>query len=207
MNSEGLSALIERVPWPIVLLVVLAVRGFWSYEFFTGTDSPLFEKRTETVTLQSENEKLQIRARELKKFIQELETKKKELRGLAEKLEASKSTLSETFDIPSFMQAAVTEARKLGLQVTAFRPTTQSNQELYGEQTFEFGCRGVFVQMLIFLHRVSQMQTIVRVDSFAMRPVTRSGKFVQLEGTLQIKGYYYLRSKADDLSRAPGGGS
>ncbi len=192
---------------PLAFVAWLASTAWGFYQFKTGTDSPLFEKNTEIQTVRAENDKLQIRARELKKFVSELERKKTELRGLAQKLDESKANLSETFDVPSFMQSAVTEAKRLGLQVMTFRPTDRTPKELYGEQGFEFGFRGAYVQLLVFLHRLAQIQTIVRVENFNAHPFgARTSKYVMLEGSMQIKGYYYLRSKADDVSRQPAAG-
>ena len=203
MDKERIRELIERIPVPLLLVAYVGYLGYGFYQFKNSPDSPLFEKNTELQTVTQENDKLQLRARELKKFIQELERKKLEVRNLANKLDESKASLSETFDVPSFMQMAVTEAKRLGLQVVALRPTDRTAKELYAEQSFEFGFKGVYVQVLIFLYRMSQIQTIVRVEDITVRPSgPRTQKFVQLEGTMKIKGYYYVRSKADDVSRS-----
>jgi Tfp pilus assembly protein PilO len=82
------------------------------------------------------------------------------------------------------------------------KPTTKKDADGYVEQAFELGFRGVFVQLMVFLDRLSQVQKVVRVDTMAMRPVTASfSRYVELEGTLQIKTYAYATSNADKLSK------
>ena len=206
MDRDRITEVLQRVPWPLVFLGIWGWLAYDVYLFKTDASSPLFEKTNEIQTVTAENGKLQVRVRELKNFLRSLEQKRAELRGLASKLEESKASLSETFDVPSFMQMAVTEAKRLGLTVVALRPTEKANREFYAEQSFEFGFKGVYVQVLVFLHRMAQIQTIVRVENFMIRPAgPRNARYVALEGTMQIKGYYYLRSRADDLAKTGGG--
>jgi hypothetical protein len=43
----------------------------------------------------------------------------------------------------------------------------------------------------------------VRVDNFNIRPRgPASGRYVEIDGTVQLKVYRYIASKADDLGRA-----
>ena len=200
MNFDRIRELLEKVPVPLITLVVVAYFGYDYYSFMNHSDSPLFLKNSEFVAVQGENDKLRTRVLALTKFIRELESKKVELRQLASKLDEMKTTLSDSFDVPSFMRMAVTEAKKIGLTVVALRPQAAVDREYYSEQPFEFSFKGVYVQLLVFLHRMAQTQTIVRVDNFTLKPSgSRSTGYTRLEGVIQIKGYRYIRSKADEL--------
>lgn len=206
MNLDRLREFMEKIPVPLLTMGVLGYFGYDYYTFMNGSDSPLFMKNTELTSVQAENDKLRTRVLALTKFIRELESKKAELRQLAVKLDEMKATLSDSFDVPSFMQMTVTEAKKIGLTVVALRPQERINREYYAEQPFEFSFKGVYVQLLVFLHRLSQSQTIVRVDNFSLHPSgARSTGYTSLEGTVQIKGYHYIRSKADELRDGGGG--
>jgi Tfp pilus assembly protein PilO len=110
--------------------------------------------------------------------------------------------LSENLDLPEFMKTVLTEARRVGLFVVSLRPAGSTEKEYYGEHVFDFAFRGVFVQMMLFLDHMANVQKIVRVDNFNIRPRgSTSGRYVEIDGTVQLKAYRYIASKADSLGR------
>jgi hypothetical protein len=60
--------------------------------------------------------------------------------------------------------------------------------------------RGVYLQLLVFLERLANLERIVRTENITMHPVSsQKAAYVELEGKLELKTYKYQGSKADDL--------
>lgn len=206
--KDKLKSFLERIPVPLLFLALAGWFGYLYWDFYNSEESPLKQKEAEIQSIQGETARLNTKLRTLDTFRAQLDAKRTELRSLAQKLDETKASISDSFDDPAFMTAAVAEARRVGLTVERINPVGKGMpKEYYEEHTFEFSFKGIFVQVLVFLHRVSQMQMVVRVESFRIAPTgQRLSGFAQLEGILQIKGYNYLRSKADEISRtAPAG--
>jgi type IV pilus assembly protein PilO len=199
---DKLKEFLDKVPIMVVLVLCLMWLG-WDYYTFTSDDaSPWIMKQREIEGLKTENEKLQTKVKQANEFLKSLESKKAELRKLAEDLDSMKGTVSETLDVPEFMKTTLTEARRVGLIVVKLQPSAAMSKEFYAEQPFDFSFRGVYVQLMAFLDHMANIQKIVRVDNFSVKPVSSSSsRYVELEGTVQIKAYRYLTSKADSIAR------
>lgn len=209
MNRDTLKAILERIPVPIIFLAVIGLLFYDWYGFQYSEESPLKAKEAGIEGVQSEISRLSAQKKNLEIFKATLEQRRQELRMLAQKLEDQKAGLSDSFDAAGFMKLAVTEARKTGLTVEKINPLGGANpKEFYAEHNFELGIKGVYVQLLVFLQRLSQMQTIVRVENVTIKPTgSRLSGFVQLQGAVTLKGYHYMRSKADEVSLSTGAGS
>ena len=82
-------------------------------------------------------------------------------------------------------------------------PGMPKTVEFYVQQPFVMAFKGVYIQLMVFLERMSNVQKIVRVDSFSMKPVSSSrSRYVEIEGVVELKAYRYLASAADALGRA-----
>jgi Tfp pilus assembly protein PilO len=199
-NSEKINEILDKIPISLFLLAYLGYLGMDYYNFQNDPTSDLIRKQNEITVAKQSNQKLASKLKEFKEFVKTLEVKKAEIRKLAQELHEAKATLSENLDIPAFMKMTITEARKVGLRVISLKPTDSSTKEYYTEQLFLFTFRGVYVQVLAFLERLANVSQIVRVEEFSMRPVGSSqAKYVELEGTIELKTYKYIGSKADSL--------
>lgn len=206
MNADRIKELLEKIPVTVVLLLYLGYVGWDYYDFTTNESSPLIMARKEVEDSKAANARLQAKVNEGENFLKSLDAKRVELRGLASQLESMKGTLSENLDLPEFMKTVVTEARRVGLFVVSVKPTGSSEKEYFGEQTFDFAFRGVFVQLMLFLDHMANLQKIVRVDNFNIKPRSSSaGRYVEIDGTVQLKVYRYIASKADSLGRDASG--
>ena len=202
MDSARIKDFIERIPFPLLAFLFIGYMGFDYYSFENSPDSPLLVKQGELAKQKIETTKLQEKLKKAEEFLRSLEAKKVELGVLGHQLLDMKGTLSESLDIPEFMKMTVTEAKKVNLNVLAIKPTKRVESEYYAEQPFEFKFRGVFVQLVVFFERMSNVQKIVRIENFDMKPVgSPSARYVELEGTIEIKTYQYLGSKADEVLR------
>lgn len=200
MNQERLKEILHKIPWTGIAAVIALYMGYDYYWFTTDAASPLVQKQAQIVTITEENEKLKTKIKQANDFLKSLDAKKAELRALHQQLQDMKGTLSETLDVPDFMKTTITEAKKVGLAVLSLKPTESAKKEYYAEQAFDLAFKGVFVQLVVFFDRVANLQKIVRVENFALKPVSSSlSRYVELEGVVQLKVYRYIGSKADTL--------
>jgi Tfp pilus assembly protein PilO len=210
MNLERLKEILEKIPITMLVGGYAIWLGYGWYEFTTSPESPLGLKMSEVESVKSENAKLENKLKEMQAFIRALDAKRTEIIRLAEQLAGMKASLSESLDVPEFLKMVNTEARKVGLTRIEVNPRDIKPKEYYAEHNFEMKFRGVYVQLFVFLDRLSQVQQIVRADDFSVKPIgSAMSRFVELEGTVRIKAYRYLGSKADEVAReggAPAGG-
>jgi Tfp pilus assembly protein PilO len=202
VNVESIKELLDKVPVTLMLVVYLGYLGSDYYGYMHNAESPLTIKRKEVDDLKAENVKLQGKIKEAEVFLKSLETKKLELRRLAGELDSMKGTLSESLDQAAFMASARLEAKRVGLTVKDLRSGASVQKEYYVEQIFELDFQGVYVQLMLFLEHMANLQRIVRVDTFDIRPASSSvARYVEITGRVQIKAYHYVASKADKLGR------
>ncbi len=200
--NEALKAQIDKIPVVPIVAAGLLYFAYGYYNFLNDPESPLNQKKAEMQRLEAQNTTMQNKIKEAREFVKSLETKRAELRKLASQLEELKASLSENMDVADFLKMTITEAKKVGLNVISLRPAEKKKEEFYTEQTFELNFRGVYVQLMVLLERLSQSQRIIRVESFNMKPIGSSlSRYVELEGTVQLKTYAYNGSKADQLGK------
>ncbi|OFZ53056.1 MAG: hypothetical protein A2428_11550 [Bdellovibrionales bacterium RIFOXYC1_FULL_54_43] len=202
MDAEGLKGILVKIPLIPVLILWAIYLGWDYYGFLKDDTSPLSQKVRDIELVKTDIEKLKGKIKLIQDFKNNLEQKRVTLRNITQELESLKTTLSETLDEAEFIRSSITEAKRIGLTVLSLKPTGSNAREYYIEREFELKFRGVYVQLLIFLERLGNMQKIVRVDNFEMKPISSSSaRYVELEGTLQLKAYRYLGSKADELAK------
>ncbi|OFZ78787.1 MAG: hypothetical protein A2583_09665 [Bdellovibrionales bacterium RIFOXYD1_FULL_53_11] len=193
----------ERVPFGLLLVLFLGYEGYGLYSFLNDASSPLLQKKSQIETSRKEINSLKEQLKQAEEFYRTLEAKKIQLRELAKKLDEMKGTLSEQLDVPGFMKTVVTEAKRIGIKVLGLKPKGAVVKEFYIEQPFEMAFHGVYVQLVVFLERIASSQKITRVDNFSIKSVGSSlSKYVELDGTVELKVYRYLASKADELAKS-----
>jgi Tfp pilus assembly protein PilO len=186
-------------------LIFILIVGYFGYDyqsFFNDAGSPLLLKQDEVKALNLAIEEKLKKKEEAKIFYKTLETKKAEVRTLVEQLSQMKQTLSENSDISGFSKYLFTEAKKIGLTLSSFTPTTRVKQQFYEELPFQISFSGMFVQIVAFLERVSQADRIVRIESISLRPKGGQAlgtRFVELEGSALVKTFLYLGTQEDKL--------
>lgn len=205
MGNEKLKELLQKVPWQALLVVYLLLQGWAYYEFTTSPESPLIQKQGQIVEAKKEITALGAKLKSAQEFFRSLDQKRAEIRALTQALDEMKNALTEELDVPAFVKLVATEAKKLGVNVASIRPTTSKEHEYYIEQAFDLNFSCVYVQLVVFLERIASLEKIVRIDDMLIRRLGSStAQYVELGGTLQLKAYKYLGSKADDVARAGG---
>ncbi|MGK5087777.1 type 4a pilus biogenesis protein PilO [Bdellovibrionota bacterium FG-2] len=206
MASAGLKELLDRIPIKAVFIAYVAFVGYGYYEFKSDPSSPLKQKEALYKSLKTDNAQLQAKASQAQEFIKTLDMKRNELRTLTQQLADLKSSIKSQVDVPSVVKLLVSEAGRVGLRVSGIKPLAQVTKEYYVEQPFDFVFRAVYVQLLVFLQRISELTELFGVDRIELKPVgTSAGRFVELEGSIQIKGYRYLGTPADEIGKKGAG--
>jgi Tfp pilus assembly protein PilO len=97
-----------------------------------------------------------------------------------------------------------TEAKRAELKVDRIEPGKKDQREYYLEQEFKLDVRGSFQSLLLFIHRVSQLQRILRIEGITLRiaPTNLSAKAITLSSNLSVRAYQYTLSKEDKLQIA-----
>lgn len=205
MNGEAFKDLLGKIP---VLPVFFLGLGYFAYDFYSFSSdgaSPLMQKRAQVTAIRAENTKLQEQVKKAQEFYKSLDRKREDLKALAQQLDQMRATLSDSLDIPQFIKMVITEAGKVGIRVLSIKPTESKKHEYYVEQAFDVSFRGVYLQTLVFLDRLASLERIIRVDNFDIKRQGSSlSQYVELGGTIQVKAFKYLGSKADDLVKTGG---
>ncbi len=202
MASAGLKEMLDRIPIKAVFIAYVAFVGYGYYEFKYDASSPLKQKKALYDSLKADNVLLQTKANQAQEFFKNLETKRNELRSLTQQLADLKSSLKSQVDVPSVVRLLIAESSRVGLRVSGVKPLAPVTKEYYVEQPFDLTFRTVYVQLLVFLQRIAALTELIGVDRIELKPVGSSvGRFVELEGSIQVKGYRYLGTSADDVGK------
>ena len=201
--QEKIKEIVDKIPFGIILICYIGYLGYDFYDFTTSDSSTIAQKKTEIDNLKLQNAKLVKKNKELDIFVKTLEEKKIALRKMAHELQNVKAILSKDLDIPRFMKVIFTEARKVGITVVGLEPQAQVVKEYYSENSFKLEFKGVFEKLVDLLDRFSESSQIVRVESIKIKPNGNiSGKYAEIDGTLDVRIYRYLGTKADSIDKS-----
>jgi Tfp pilus assembly protein PilO len=199
--KDKIQAFLQKVPVSLFFIGLIGYQGWDLYDFLVSEASPLTEKKNAKEAVSREVPALEKKLKDLDIFRKKLEGKREDLRQLAVKLDEQRANLSESFDDAGFIKSAYTEGERTRLDVRSVNPIGNTAYgEYYAEHKFEVKFKGVYFQVLLFMQRLTTMPTLVTIDSFYFKPTgLKIQNFAQIEGTINIKGYHYVRSKADDI--------
>ena len=203
---DRLKQTLDKIPFSLLAILYIAYLGYDIYNFYQDPGESLYlQKKATAQEVKNEIDGLKKKKEEAERFLQSLQVKRTEIRSLAVKLSDMKATLSEDFEISSFLKLMETEGKRVGLRITDLKPNDELKQEYFFEQNFDVSFKGVFAQLVVFLERLSKSQKIIRIDEFEIHPIrgdSGAGQFVELAGALRVKVYRYNRSKADEIAKA-----
>jgi Tfp pilus assembly protein PilO len=198
--DEQLKALLQKLPLIPLLMAYGGYLGWDYYTFSTDPSSPLLTKLAAIHATQAETAQTRDKVKKANEFFQSLQERRSELRGLALQLEEAKATLSEQIDQSAFVKMVNAEANKVGLSVVGIKPTETHEHEYYVEQSFDLRFHGVFVQLVVFLQHLTNLDRIVRIGQFSLKSASpANSQYVELDGNIQLNTYRYRGSQADDL--------
>jgi Tfp pilus assembly protein PilO len=191
----------------VLFLVFAAYIGYDYWSYTTDETSEYGTKVKELETKKADVATREKKVTEAKEFFRALDKKRAELRALSQELATMKSTLTESLDTPTFMKLVLTEAKRVGLNVTSLSPQNSQPKQYYSEYPFDISYQGVYVQLIAFLDRLAQSERIVRIDDFSVKPkgnTARASKFVDLEGSIRIRSFVYRGTEEDSVATEGG---
>lgn len=195
MNAEKIREFFDRVPFFLIFILLAGWPGYQLYDFLTSPDSELQMRRSAVEETKNELDKLELRVKELEKFKATIDEKRELLRQSAKELEATRASLGAEIDVPAFIKMVITEAKKLGMDVLSIQPKAVVKRELYNEQPFDIQIKGIYIQTLVFMQRLSRLQNIVRIQNFNLVPQSGNRppgrRYVDLTGKIEINAYSY----------------
>jgi Tfp pilus assembly protein PilO len=194
---------LKRFPSLLLLAGFIGYLAYNVYEFEYSETGEIQKLQAQVKQADAELEGMRKKKKEGEAFLKSLDVKKEEIRDQARKLAGYQGALSEAADIPNLIKILLTEARKLEIRVDRMEPGKRTQKEFYSEQEFKLDVKGSFQQILMFMHRVSQMQRILRVGNFNLRksPISLSSRSVTLDSSISVNAYQYTVSKEDALSK------
>ena len=199
MNTDRINEVIGKLPINLIMALYLGYVGFNYYTFMSDPGSEINLKEVEATNARNTSEALKKKINDLNLFVKTLDGKKTEVRGLAQELESTKGSLPEKLDIPAIMKMILTEAKKVGLNVSTLKPVQTVNKEYYTEQPFSLVFQGVFPQLVVFLERLANVTEIVKIDHIEIKGTDANAEYVPLSGTIVIKLFKYLGTTADKV--------
>ena len=211
MNLESLLAPLNRIPWILIAFLVLGYFGWGYYDFLNNESSELNQEKARVVSIREDISRKTSKLKEVEQFRLTVDARRRQILEMKSRLEELKLAVSDTLDNSEFMDILNAEARRVGLDVVQLSHGTTGLKELYAEHPFKLSVRGVYLQFLVFLERLSKLQKIIRVDTFSVLPrpgAQISRPLVELDVALDMKVFRYISSAADkvpdDLAGIPG---
>ena len=195
---------LKRIPTFILLLAFIGYLGYQYYLFNTAPDGAVEQHKTAMANSQTEIEGLKKKLADGKKFMQALDLKRAEIQAQVKKLGEYQGALSEAPDVASLIKILVIEAKKLEMKVDRIEPGLKRQKEYYLEQEFKLDVRGSYQQILLFATRVSQLQRILRIEAYTLKPAPSNltPKAMTLSTSLSIRAYQYTLGKEDQIGKA-----
>lgn len=177
---EQLREYLQKVTWTHV---VLFIGLFAAYSFFFQDHSELEQKTNLIQGSESEIKNLQNKILEAQKFEEEYEKKKKDIVELEAQLRGKRAELPKVFSVPEMLNDLLFEAKQVGLEVIKITPApAETKRELYYELPIEINTKGTFLQLFIFLERLTKLKRLVGVTAVQVSSLGINEK-ITLKGT------------------------
>jgi len=194
---------LKRFPSLLLLAAWIGYLAYNVYEFEYSESGEAHRLQAQVKQADSELDGMRKKKKEGEAFLKSLDSKKEEIREQARKLAGYQGALSEAADIPNLIKILLTEARKLEIRVEKMEPGRKNQKEYYLEQEFRLNMKGNFQQIVLFMHRISQLQRILKVGNFSLKksPISLSSRSVTLDAGISVNAYQYTVSKEDSLSK------
>jgi Tfp pilus assembly protein PilO len=193
---------LKSLPFALIFVIYLGYLGYQYYQFADAPDGEIETHKAQIVALKNEITGLRGKLVEGQKFLKSVELKKAEIQEEVKKLGTYQGALSEDLNVPSLIKVLFTEAKKSDLKVDRIEPGKKTQKEYYLEQEFNLDVRGTYQNLVLFTQRVSQLQRILRIEAYSLKPIdTGSARYAQVSGKLSVRAYQYSMSKEDQIGK------
>jgi type IV pilus assembly protein PilO len=198
---------LRKIPFTLFAFIYAMYVGYQYYEFSYSSSGQVETHRNQVTAAKTEIDGLRKKLDEGNKFLKSLDVKREEIKSQVRKLTEYQGALSEFADVPSLIKMIYTEAKKIDMKVDRIEPGKKNQKEYYLEQEFHLDVRGSYQQIVLFIHRISQLQRILRIEGFQFKQSNNqiSSRTLTLSGELSLRAYQYTLSKEDQLGTDSGG--
>jgi Tfp pilus assembly protein PilO len=193
----------KRIPTFLILFIWIAYLGTKVYNFNSSSDGEVEAHHLKVDEMKKDLQGLKAKLKEGEAFMKTLEAKKEELRAQARKLSEYQGALTEQADSANLVKLLLTEAKKIEIRVDKIEPGKKTQHPFYLEQEYNLDLRGSFQQILLLIHRISQMQRILRIEDYKFKqsPTTLSSRAITLAANLSVSSFQYTLSQEDSLGK------
>ncbi len=175
-----LQEIFSKISWLVVISIVAA---WGAYCVFFQDRSQLEQAKTRRKGAKVEIKNLQDKILEAEEFEGQLKKKREDIAELEAKLRTERAGLPKMLNIPELLNDLLFEAKQVGLEVKKITPaSSDTKRELYFERSIDITTRSSFLQLFIFLDRLSRLKQLVGVVEVKVR-ASGSGEKITLKGT------------------------
>lgn len=177
---ENFRKIAEKFSWSIVLILGV---GYGVFAFWTQDLSEVEARQASFTEMDARQGTLNRKIEEATAFEKQLEQKRKDLQDLEQQLLAKKAELPKAFNIPELLNDIFREAEQVGLEIENVSPAAQEQRyELYASMSVDVRSKGTFIQLFIFLDRLSKLKRLIGVTNVALTAGSREER-IPLKGT------------------------
>jgi Tfp pilus assembly protein PilO len=192
---------LKRIPFFLIFVIYAFYMAYDLYNFHMAPDGAVEQHKVQIASSQEDLQNLKKKLVEGQKFLKSVEAKKAEIGAQVKKLSEYQGALSEVPDVPSMIKLLITEAKKIDLKVDKIEPGKRNQTAYYLEQEFKIDVHGSYVQMVLFAERVSQLQRILRIEAYDLKPSLQQSRMgITLDASLSVRAYQYTPSPEDRMN-------
>ncbi len=198
---------LKNFPFALILVAYVLYLGYQLYDFHYAPTGRVEAHKAQLSGVKKEMAELKKKLEEGQKFMKSLDAKRADIGLQIKKLGEYQGALSDALDVPAVIKLLLMESKKIELRVDKIEPARRNQKEFYLEQEFKVEMKGTFQQFLLFAQRISQLQRILRIENYSLKPTLISGTNKQskyLNAQFSVKAYQYTLSKEDQIGATGG---
>jgi Tfp pilus assembly protein PilO len=185
-------------------LLILGYQGYQTYDFLYSDTSELKLKQTETENVKLEIAELESRISQAREYRQRFQQMQDLLKSYEKTLSEMQMILSDDMNVPAILTVIDTEAKVSGVTLTSLVPDKRTEATDYIEQSFKVSFRGAWLQVMMFVQRLSKTKRIFTIEDMeivSVNPVIN--RISDLQASMTLNAYRYKVSEADQIVKNP----
>lgn len=191
----------------MIFVVYVAYLMYQLYDFSYAPGGRVENHKVQISGIQKEIAELKKKLEDGQRFMKTVEAKREDLNAQIRKLGEYQGALGDALDIPSVIKLLLLESKKIDIRVDKVEPARRNQKEFYMEQEFKVEMKGTFQQFLLFAQRISQLQRILKIETYTLKPAQTNANgrpSRSLLAQFSVRAYQYTISKEDKISTTGG---
>ena len=183
-----LSGIVSRIHWIIILYTLYNV--YISYEeHITKVEL----SKSQIPVIQSKIKKAEEQKGQLKDYFNDIEKAKKRIESVAIEVEKLQKKLpTEILDAEN-LELLSREGKELNIKNVSLSPQDEQDQGFYFSKNYNFKGTGTYLQFLIFLERISQVERLLNISKMTIvkSKNKQKGRFQLIDADITVESYRY----------------